>query len=306
MPQKRRVSIIVPVRTEGAQPEVFSCSDLLLRWKDQIEVLTPHGSAPSVQRNLAVKDAEGEYVYFLDDDCILPEDTLRIGLSTLDESKETAATGGPALTRPEAGVLETAIGDAMGSFIGSMMTRCRHVPVGRPRRVAGEEFTLCNLLIRKDVYAAMAGLNGNLHPGEDPEFLKRINDAGHHLYYNPGMYVYRSRRKSFRELALQFCRYGAGRAQHIFQNPRPIDLAFFVPSLFVLGLVIFCIFKPPVLSLLYSAYAVLCVLTGIISAVSRRSARHLALVPLALVTMHVSYGAGLIAGFFRMMARVSR
>lgn len=286
------------MRTESAEPKIFSCADLLSKWKDLIEILTPCGSAPSVQRNAAVKEAKGEYIYFLDDDCILTEDAIETGLSVLDESKEIAATGGPALTRPEAGVLETAIGDAMGSFTGSIMTRSRHTPVGHARRVSGEEFTLCNLMIRRDVYLAAAGLNSGLHPGEDPEFLKRMNAAGHGLYYNPEMYIYRSRRRSFMALALQFYRYGSGRAQHIFQKPRLVDFAFFIPSIFLLGLVVLCFSQPPLLSLLYIVYAALCLLTGIHTAVTRRSIPHLWLVPLALFTMHVSYGAGFIASCF--------
>jgi len=297
--QRTRLTIIVPVREGSLEPRIFSCLRQLPQWNGIVEVLTPCGSAPSFQRNSAAKQAKGEYIYFLDDDCVVGEDALETGLSILDDSREIAVTGGPALTRPEAGVMETAIGDAMGSFIGSIMTRSRHSPVGHARRAGGEEFTLCNLMIRKEVYLALTGLNGNLHPGEDPEFLKRINSRGYASYYNPDMQVYRSRRQTFRALALQFYRYGVGRAQHIFQGIRLIDLAFFVPSLFLIGLPALFLFRSPALYFLYALYAFLCMAAGGKSAITRRCFRHLWLVPLALFTMHASYGAGFIAGLIR-------
>ena len=287
-------TVIIPARMESGSPRALSCLQSLADLN--LEVLVTRGSCPSLQRNLAAGEANGEFLYFLDDDCTLTRDAVVTGIEFLLRNDRIAVTGGPAVTRQNAGILETAIGDAMASRAGSLITRSRHAPTGKPRETSGEAFTLCNLMIRRDVYLKLAGLNGDLHPGEDPEFLKRLSGNGFHAFYQPNMAVERSRRRNFKDLALQFYRYGRGRARHILQAPRIFDWIFVLPSILVLGLPVLMILRSAIPVLLYTVYLLLCITAGIHSAVKRRSFLFLLLVPSAVFTMHASYGLGFLRG----------
>lgn len=263
---------------------------------DPIEVLVSSGQSPSIQRNTAAREATGNYLYFLDNDCSITRETILAASKLLDENESISLVGGPAVTRRDAGLVEAAFGEAMASRIGSFITRSRHAPVLPKRRVLGEELTLCNLMVRRAVYLTAAGLRPGLHPGEDPEFLKRLSSNGLVCMYDPEMRVERPRRKDFKSFATQFFRYGRGRARHIFEGLRARDCLFFIPAIFVLGLIVLTLSPSRQLAPVYTVYAALCLLTGLVSAGRTRRPAFLLLVPLSLLVMHVSYGIGLLTG----------
>src|SRR3989442_10052748 len=72
------VSIIIPTRPGQAEIMAFNALEALDYPKERMEVLVARGKQPSVQRNAALKQAQGELIYFLDDDsCAQPANLRR-------------------------------------------------------------------------------------------------------------------------------------------------------------------------------------------------------------------------------------
>lgn len=287
-----KLTLIIPVRPNAPPPRALSSLEDRGPSQHLVETLIPEGNSPSLQRNTAAREAKGEYLYFLDDDCSCITEALEIGVRVLDENPQISLVGGPAVTRPEANILESALGEAMSSTMGSIITKSRHTPIGKARIACAEEFTLCNLMIRKSVYLDSAGLNNTLYPGEDPEFLKRLTKSANLCLYRPDMIVNRSRRQSFSTFALQFFRYGCGRARHILNGIRPIDLFFFIPTFFIIGLILLLFYPLWPIAAFCLLYFAMCLITACVHAIQKKRLAFVFLIPLALFVMHCSYGIG--------------
>lgn len=231
-PMNQSVSVIIPVNDfshpipalerlrEIAPPEL-------------LEILLVEGNAPGKQRNIAVEQSLGEFLYFLDDDSEVNCSTLAIAVSTLSAS-DAVAIGGPAITRKTAKFRERVFGELLGSWIVAGPTYPRNTAVGRlPRASLGTELQLCNLLIKRSAFINSNGLRGDIYPGEDPEFIRRLTDNGGKLIYHPEMIVARARRATLSEFARQMFRYGRARSLHGFTTNQLSDLFFLCPTLFL-------------------------------------------------------------------------
>lgn len=265
----------------------------------KVEVIFTQGRNPSLQRNVAASEAAGEILYFLDDDSDVTSEVIQRGLSKM--TGDVVALGGPASTRGGAGIVERAIGSAMGTRLGGGFTRSRHEPTGGFRVADPEELTLCNFLIRRALFLQTSGFKEGLHPGEDPEYFRRLWKEGVELYYDPDFMITRSRRKGVRELAMQFFRYGRGRARHVLRSPRIKDLVFFAPTILILFLVSAVIFNHLILGWGIFLYLLALLLECVSRAIGSRSALPL-LGVLLIPIIHVSYGVGFLFGLTGLVA----
>lgn len=258
-----------------------------------VEVLLAEGDRPSVQRNEAAARARGEVLYFLDDDSYLDRASVKTGLEHF-KNPAVAVVGGPALTHDAGLFMERLIGLVMGSTFGTFTGRTRTLPCGQARQVSGEEFILCNLMIRRAVFIASGGFNPDLYPSEEPELMKRLRHGHQVMIYEPRMQVKRTHRKSLRPFMGQIFRYGRSRTWHIFQEFRPRDLVFFLPAFFLAyGLALPLLVHVAGLRafLPLGIYAALSVAAAV--AVGLRSSSRYALSAWALFPiLHAAYGAG--------------
>jgi len=296
------VSVVIPVKSGEFPARAIECLKKA-NFEGTIEILIVHGSMPSLQRNEAVKRCAHEIVYFLDDDSFVAEDAISQGVKILSD-KRIAVVGGPAVTHGDASWLERCVGDVFASPFGGSRTRHRSTPIGRTRLVEGEELVLCNLMTRKSVFQELSGLRDTLFPGEDPEFFKRLRRRGDLMCYHPDMIVHRTRRKSLQSFARQCLSYGAGRGRHVCEGMSWPDLAFFIPTLFVLYLAVLAMAPSPIMFLPLAIYLALDAVSSISIGVRRRSfLAALGVAPLFLI-MHLAYGTGMVRGLlFRVMNR---
>ena len=288
------VSFIIPVRP-GVYPQ--KAIDHICRLDyplDRIEILLAEGNRPSLQRNIAVEQAAGTHIYFLDDDSFISPDSLTIGLEYL-ENHDTAAVGGPAITHDEGSFLEQCFGEVLASPCGTFTTHTRNDPVGEPRRVRGEELILCNLIMKKSVFSGASGLDVRLYPNEENDLLKRLRQDDHTFYYLPEMIVHRTRQRSVMGFAKQIFSYGFGRAKHVHRYFSIADLPFLVPTLFIfyLSLVPFvhsAWFKIPLV-----LYFGLVAAGSLRIAIRKKPIVGLTALPM-FVLVHLSYGLGVLWG----------
>lgn len=196
------------------QAESACLRELFLAW----------GRNPSLQRNLAVGKAGGDYILFLDSDSRVQAGLVPALLAACQESG-VAAAGGPNLPLEDEGPLGLRFDAVLASYAGSMASRARYKPVGKRRRSGEKELILCNLLMRKDAFLKAGGFREDLYPNEENELFNRLQAGGWALVYEPEAQVRRPRRRSVSEFISQSFRYGRGRSQQMRKN-------FFVGDLF--------------------------------------------------------------------------
>jgi len=286
-------SIIIPVKPGGY---VAACEHLktTMSGDPQYEVLLAEGCSPSVQRNRAAREASGDILYFLDDDSlILPENFALCSAGMNDPA--VAVVGGPSITPADDSPLQQLIGFALASAFGSGVVHYRYCAHGETRKSTDKELILCNLAVRRSVFADLGGFNECLYPNEENEFLERVTSAGYTLLHVPSMGVHRSQRRTLKDFILQMFAYGRGRGQQTLITSSYSAISF-IPMFFVLylALALLCIkyvllLVPLVIYLFASLLSTLLML--------RRTGRLLSLFLVAIYPlMHVANGVGLLWG----------
>jgi glycosyltransferase involved in cell wall biosynthesis len=62
------VTVIIPTRPGQLEVKAVDAARRLDYPRDRIEIIIARGKQPAIQRNVAIKAARGEIIYFLDDD----------------------------------------------------------------------------------------------------------------------------------------------------------------------------------------------------------------------------------------------
>jgi succinoglycan biosynthesis protein ExoA len=291
----KNISFIIPVRPGDYPERTIACIRKVNYPAEAVEIIITEGKEPSKQRNLAVSKASGEYLYFLDDDSFIEPNNISIGLNHFGDNK-IGAVGGPALTLANAKFLEEVFGETFGSFFGTYKTRLRSRQIGGPRLVRGEELILCNMIMPKEVFLNMGGLNSALYPNEENELIKRMRNDGYRFYYVPEMKVHRAKRNTIQAFMKQMYSYGEGRSKHIFEHFNIRDLVFFVPSFFLIYLFALIFYHPPLALLPLLLYFALASAASFkIVMRKKKLSLFMALIP-SFFLMHTSYGLGLLNG----------
>lgn len=179
-----------------------------------MEVLLVKGRNPSLQRNVGASQAQGEWIYFIDDDSILDRFALRCIWDMMETETVVDVLGGPSVLRPVDGVFTRAVSVAMGSVFGLGPARGRYYPSGWIRRANENELILSNLAVRRLAWEKVGGFDERLYPNEENEWLGRVQQQGLATFYHPGMLVRRAPRTTLWALAQQVFFYGMSRVRH--------------------------------------------------------------------------------------------
>ncbi len=288
-----RISVVIPVKPGG---EVRALSGIARATypEELFEVLVAYGRQPSVQRNMAAREARGDILYFLDDDSQVAPDFLeRVAQHYRDE--RVAAVGGPSLTPDSDSALQRAIGIAFASKVGGGGVRNRYRKAGSARFSSDSELILCNLSFRREVFLAHEGLDERLYPNEENELMDRLQQEGHLLVHDPELAVVRSQRPTYRAYVKQMYGYGRGRGEQtlISGKVKPVSLA---PSLFLIYALLVPFLQSAIFALPLLGYLLVVLVASLKGALDGRDA---ALFPRLLIvypTLHLVYGAGVLRG----------
>ncbi|MEW6040339.1 MAG: glycosyltransferase, partial [Elusimicrobiota bacterium] len=178
-----------------------------------MKIITTPGLGPSDARNLAIKEASGEFIAFTDGDCTLDRNwpaELHNGFS----NDKIAGVGGDQLSPEDdtqfgktvAGFLKTIgfvtgyIKPAVGQSSGG-----KNCPQGMP--VVDHNPTCC-VMYRKKIFEEAGGFYSGLWPGEDVEFDRRLSKLGYRHIYNPQAKVYHYRPQNIRSFSKMMYSYG--------------------------------------------------------------------------------------------------
>jgi GT2 family glycosyltransferase len=207
-----RYTVIIPMRHFKADEPALTGLRETPPPQGTAQILVVEGIHPARQRNAALAVAEGEIVVFLDNDCRVGPDFWK-QLEADFARPEVEIVGGPALLRTNATPLEQIFHALLTHVLIVGTVSARYAPRGQFRPATQTDLILCNLTVRKSIFAKIGPLSTDLYPNEENEWLDRAHEAGIGAYYDPQLQVSRPQRSTFGQMARMLLRYGMGRTR---------------------------------------------------------------------------------------------
>jgi len=289
------VTVLIPARPGQIEVKAVAASRALDYPPEKLEIIIARGTQPSVQRNAALKAAQGELIYFLDDDSMPESNNLRARVHFA--RPEVQMLGGPNLCPSDAPWLEKVFALVLSSWLAFGPSRARYAAVGQLRETTEKELILCNLMARRQTMLDLGGFNESLYPNEENALMDEFLKRGGKLIYDPSFVVHRRPRSNLKSFAKMLMTYGRGRAEQYRLHPSFGSALNFVPPLFVVYLIILpaaLAWVPQLGKLmlgLLSIYVLALLMQTAALALRNSIFLSLAAMPLMVVT-HILYGCG--------------
>jgi len=155
---------------------------------------------------------------------------------------------------------------------------------------------------RRALVDEIGAFDENLLTNEDYEFNTRIRQAGGVVYFDPEISSIYFARSNLFALARQYSRYGYWKAQMLRRYPETLRWRQILPPVFVAGLAILTFLSPWfiiarwLLLLQIFIYGLALLVAGFTLSVKEKEPFWIIGIPLAIATMHISWGAALLWG----------
>ena len=249
--------------------------------------------------NRALEAAQGEFIVRLDGHSMPAQDYVERCVNAL-RAGSGDNVGGVWLIRPGGrGWIAQAIAVAAGHPLG----------VGDARyRVGGQAQAVDTVpfgSFRRALTAKIGMFDETLLTNEDYEFNVRVRQSGGRVWMDPEIQIVYFARPTLAALASQYLRYGYWKAQMLRRYPETLRWRQFIPPAFVASLVILAVLAPwlaPAAWLLaaeLAVYAAALLAAGLHAAIKNRQPLLIFGLPLAIATMHFTWGAALLWGLLR-------
>jgi len=163
-------------------------------WSKTRQIASGH-CGPAEKRRLALKDALGDFLIFIDDDAY-PEKNILDILDQDFKNEFVAAVGGPASTPKSDSFLQKVSGAFFLSSLSGGFPE-RYLSIGKKRFV--KDWPSVNLTVRKSIFCQVGGFDSQYWPGEDTKFcldvIEKIN-KNNKILYDPEVIAWLSFRLS--------------------------------------------------------------------------------------------------------------
>ena len=248
-------------------------------------------SGPGLSRNYGVDKSSGEYVIFLDSDCIAPANYLETVVAEL-EKNPLDAFGGPDMDHPNFSVVQRAISYSMTSFFttGGIRGRKKQMDKFYPRSF--------NMGIRTEKFKQVKGF-AKMRFGEDIDLSIRMFRAKFKIALIHGAYVFHKRRNTLKSFYKQVFNSGIARINLTKLYPDTLKIVYLLPGLFalftILNLVFLAAYFP--YSLIPAALFALLIFSDAL-----RSTKNLSVAAMAIGASFVQlfgYGTGFLYAFVK-------
>jgi GT2 family glycosyltransferase len=183
-------------------------ADLVAARFPDVRLLRLEPGGLSAARNAGASAANGEILAFTDDDCE-PDIEWVARLRRVFRNGKFAAAGGPNLPPPPRDWREAVVCAAPGAPSHVMLTdqEAEHLPG-------------CNIAVTKEAFKAVGGFDPQFHTaGDDVDFCWRLREAGYHLGFAAGAFVWHWRRPSFSAFFRQQLGYAKAERMLIAKHP---------------------------------------------------------------------------------------
>lgn len=209
------------------------CREVADSYKEQLDVtyFYKENSGQGFSRNVGFQKAEGDYFVIFDSDCLIPPHYFQTVYNHL-QSHWLDAYGGPDKAHESFSALQKAISYSMTSpfTTGGIRGNKKHAGQFHPRSF--------NMGLSRAVFEATGGFKIT-RMGEDIEFSIRINEHGFTTGLISDAYVYHKRRTSLKDFFKQLRFFGRARINIGRFYPGEIKAVHWLPSLFLLSLLVF-------------------------------------------------------------------
>jgi glycosyltransferase involved in cell wall biosynthesis len=280
----------VIVVEDGSQVD---SADIVRGYTDRLTIryLLKENGGPGPARNSGAKEASGNYLVFLDSDCIIPEHYIQTVLEALN-SHYVDAYGGPDRAHPSFTPVQKSINYSMTSLLttGGIRGNRRSMEKFHPRSF--------NMGISRPVFEQLNGF-APMRFGEDVDFSMRIMEAGCSTRLIGDAYVYHKRRTDFRKFFKQVHNSGIARINLGKKHPGSTRLVHTLPSIFTLGS-IFLVFSGIFWHPVFFIPLILYLLAVFIDGTFREGSAWVGILAvIAVITQLTGYGSGFIKAFWR-------
>jgi succinoglycan biosynthesis protein ExoA len=242
--------------------------------------------------NCALAAASGQYIIRLDAHSVPAPDYVERCVEDLEAGRGDNV-GGVWEIRPQGnGLMRWAIATAAAHPFGVGDARYRYT------NEAGYVDTVPFGAFRRDVFDRFGFFDEELLTNEDYELNARLRQGGGRIWLNPRIRSVYFARSSLKALSQQYWRYGYWKWRMLRQYPKTLRWRQGLPPLFVLSLVILlglALGLSPARLLVGAELAVygLALAAGALPAAFRQhDLRLVVAIPLAIFTMHLSWGSG--------------
>jgi cellulose synthase/poly-beta-1,6-N-acetylglucosamine synthase-like glycosyltransferase len=307
-----KVSIIIPFKSFNQKLEecIKYCNELdypnyeIILLPDNkcdisyknVKVIPTGQIGPSEKRDIGMKNSSGEIFAFLDDDAFPIKDWLKNAIRHF-EDKEIGAVVGPAVTPDNDDIWQKGSGLVFSSYLASGKYVYRYLPKSIRYE---DDYPTVNFIVPKDVIDKIGGFDNTYWPGEDTILcLKITRDLKKKIIYDPKVLVYHHRRRLFKEHLKQVSNYATHRGFFVKKFPETsFRFGYFVPSLFVLGIILGFVLSMffPLIKIVYISVLLLYLLLLIIEGIRVKNLKLGILVFLGILSTHIVYGIWFIKG----------
>ncbi len=180
----------------------------------------------SIARNYGIAGADGDYLIFVDSDCILPPDYIRSLRQALDKNPSDCF-GGPDAAHDSFTDTQKAINYAMTAFLTTGGIR--------GGKHSMEKFTprTFNMGFSRKVFDRVGGFREMF--SEDIDMSTRIRNAGFSIALFPEVFVYHKRRVDMKKFWKQVHVFGMSRITLELLYPGSMKLVHWLPACFTIG-----------------------------------------------------------------------
>ena len=244
--------------------------------------------------NLGIKDAKGEFVVRIDAHAEAAEDFIEKNVETMLKTTDAVCVGGKLTTMSLNGDNDT-ISKVLSSPFGVGNSSFR-VSDG-----AGYSDTAVYGLYKKEIFERVGYFNEKYIRNQDIELHSRIRKAGGKFYFNPQINCVYYSRNTVKKMVKQAFGNGKWNMVLLKNQNSALRLRHLVPFAFVLFLIVTTLlgFFSKYLWFLELGVLFLHLALGLFAATKKtKSISEILKMPFLFLLLHVSYGAGYLAGIF--------
>lgn len=300
---RERIEVIVAEgqSEDGTQDQI----DRFIQDRSDLRVAVmdnPDRSAPA-GLNRALAKARGTFILRMDAHTIPDADYVARCLETLRKTRSDGVGGVWEIQPGGPGAVAGGIAIAAAHPFG--VGDARYRIGGKPGWVDTVPFGA----YRREVFDRVGRFDERVAVNEDYDFNYRLRAAGGKLYFNPEIRSRYIARSTLRALSRQYYRYGFQKATMLSYHPGSLRWRQMAAPLFVLTLLLFGLVGlrsqrvAEVFLVEIGAYLFLAIGAALHQALRRKDATLILTLPLAFVTMHLSWGTGFWLGQLRAAAR---
>lgn len=257
----------------------------------QIKILQNHKRTIPSALNQALAEAQGEVIVRLDAHSVPHQDYIERCVAALEAGKGENVGGVWDIQPGGSGWIARSIAAAAAHPLGVGDAHYRYTDQAR------YVDTIPFGSYQKMLIERVGPYDETLLANEDYEFNVRVHRSGGRVWLDPAICSTYFARSSLSSLARQYWRYGFWKVRMLKRYPETIRWRQAVPPLFVLSLLVLMLLSivfPLVRWLLLAeitVYLFFLLLTGILLAIRKRELSLILGVPLAITTMHLTWGS---------------